>query len=277
MIERTNQSISGATNLDDSEQEVCKDCFGTGTKIDPERGAMLCPCRRSVGAKNLFAAARIPPRYLKCSFESFKTEPNSSLDSALFQARHLVLDYPAVDRGILFMGPAGVGKTHLAVSIVKGLIEKGFGCIFTESGLLLKQIKDSYNPISKSSELSVLAPIYQADVLVLDELGAAVPSDWVRDTLYQIINTRYNQNRLTIFTTNYLDEARVPSPEGDPAPRPFSNKSNPNRLREMTTLEERIGSTLRSRLHEMCKKVMIEGEDYRTHMGRRRFDVQRSS
>ncbi|PYS71834.1 MAG: hypothetical protein DMF69_09250 [Acidobacteria bacterium] len=235
---------------------------------------MLCPCRRPLGIQKLMAASRIPPRHLKCSFENFQAQPNSSQDNALFLSQHLVLDYPAVDRGLLFMGPVGVGKTHLAVSIIRGLIEKGFACVFTEFGSLLKQIQDSYNPISKASELGVLAPIYKADVLVLDELGAAVPTDWVRDTMYQIINKRYNENRLTIFTTNYLDEARVENSEAASLPRTFSKKTSPDKIREMTTLEERIGSTLRSRLHEMCKKVLIDGEDYRTHMGRGRFNLK---
>ena len=151
------------------------------------------------------------------------------------------------------MGPAGVGKTHLAVAIIRGLIEKGFAGIFSEFGALLKEIQDSYNPISKSSELKVLAPIYQIDVLVLDELGATVPTDWVRDTMYQIINKRYNDNKLTIFTTNYFDEPR---------------------LQTEKVLEERISARLRSRLYEMCTKVVIEGEDYRRHMGFRTFDVR---
>ena len=135
------------------------------------------------------------------------------------------------------MGPAGVGKTHLAVSILRDLISKGFAGLFYEFGSLLKEIQDSYNPISKSSELKVLAPVFQADVLVLDELGATVPTDWVRDTMYQIINKRYNDNKLTIFTTNYSDK----------------NKE----------LEERITYRLRSRLFEMCANVVIDGEDYR--------------
>ena len=134
------------------------------------------------------------------------------------------------------MGPSGVGKTHLAVSIIKDLSQKGFGCLFIEFGSLLKQIQDSYNPISKSSELKVLAPVFQTEVLVLDELGATIPTEWVRDTMYQIINKRYNDNKVTIFTTNYLD----------------------------STLEERITYRLRSRLFEMCTNVVIEGKDYRT-------------
>src|SRR4030095_10105449 len=124
-----------------------------------------------------------------------------------------------------------------------------------------KEIQDSYNPISKSSELRVLAPVYQADVLVLDELGATIPTDWVRDTMYQIINKRYNDNKLTIFTTNFMDESVVDkSQDAEPSSRTFSRK---DRIREMTVLEDRIGTRLRSRLHEMCTKVVMEGEDYR--------------
>jgi DNA replication protein DnaC len=222
--------------------EVCVECFGTGTKLDPVKGAIVCPCRRPDRFKKLLVAARIPRRYAGCSFESFKSAPGSSKDQALLRAQSLVNEYPAVDRGLLFMGPAGVGKTHLAVAIIRGLIGKGFAGVFTEFGALLKEIQDSYNPISKSSELKVLAPIYQTEVLVLDELGATVPTDWVRDTMYQIINKRYNDNKLTIFTTNFSDERR-------------SDKEQ--------VLEDRIGSRLRSRLYEMCTKVMMEGGDYR--------------
>jgi len=82
------------------------------------------------------------------------------------------------------MGPAGVGKTLSLWLSSKGLLAKGFACRFSEF-LLLKEIQDSYNPTSQSSELRVLAPIYTADVLVLDELGATVPTDWVRDEMYQ--------------------------------------------------------------------------------------------
>jgi DNA replication protein DnaC len=265
-----NQSEINSTSTD-----VCEFCFGTGTKLDPVKGAMPCPCRQPERKRKLAASARIPRRYADCTFDSFKTVPGTSLDNAILFARSLVTEYPAVNRGLLFMGAAGVGKTHLAVSIIRGLIDKGFACVFCEFGSLLKEIQDSYNPISKSSELRVLAPVYQADVLVLDELGATIPTDWVRDTMYQIINKRYNDNKLTIFTTNFMDESVVDkSQDAEPSSRTFSRK---DRIREMTVLEDRIGTRLRSRLHEMCTKVVMEGEDYRTHMGRRRFDVSRGS
>ncbi|MCP9496791.1 MAG: ATP-binding protein [Pyrinomonadaceae bacterium MAG19_C2-C3] len=191
----------------------------------------------------LLEQARIPPRYEQCSLASYRPALNNNSQLQAFNSAYKLIDeYPLVDRGLLLMGSCGTGKTHLAVSILRGLVEKGITGLFYDFGTLLKEIQDSYNPVSKTSELKVLAQVYEAEVLVLDELGASKPTDWVRDTMMQIIGTRYNNQRLTIFTTNYTDARCHPAEE---------------------TLEDRIGVRLRSRLYEMCKAVIIEGEDYR--------------
>src|SRR5438552_16180329 len=116
---------------------------------------------------------------------------------------------------------------------------------------MIRRIQVSYNPLSQTAELTVLQPVLNADVLVLDELGASKPTDWVRDTMMQIINARYNEKRLTIFTTNYFDDRK-------------------NEKDTAEILEDRIGTALRSRLYEMCKTVVIEGEDYRKAMAKSR-------
>ena len=259
---------ANTTQMARAEDAVCQFCFGTGTRLQADsngvKGAVICECRRSNNGARFLDAARIPPRFRGCDFHNYYPKNDSQYFAHSFASR-LVEDFPAVDGGLLFMGPVGVGKTHLAIAVLKDLIEKkGVNCLFYESGSLLKAIQDSYNPVSQTSEMRVLAPVFQAEVLVLDELGATVPTNWVRDTLYQIINTRYNNKKLTIFTTNYLDEPRTSADENaDAEVKRRSRTFAAERIQEMTTLEERIGTPLRSRLYEMCKKVMIEGEDYR--------------
>jgi DNA replication protein DnaC len=264
------QQSPSVNALDESQAtEVCGACFGTGVRIVPGKGAKICEECQPRNGDRLLKAARIPRRHAACTFDNYHVPPGSSLHWALMKAKTLVNDYPAVDRGLLLTGSVGVGKTHLAVAILRGLIAKGVSCLFCEFGSLLKQIQDSYNPISKTSELRVLAPVYQAEVLVLDELGSTIPTDWVRDTMYQIINKRYNDKKLTIFTTNYLDAPRIEkTQESEVSSRTFSKKGSSERIQEMTTLEERIGTRLRSRLYEMCNAVLIEGEDYRKSGGR---------
>lgn len=223
--------------------ETCGFCFGAGMEVVPGKGARRCRCKTKDEIARLFESSRIPKRYIDCTLASFRPDmKNATLMRAYHYAFRLIHDFPAVDRGLLFTGPVGVGKTHLAAAIIHGLIEKGVPCLFYESGALLKEIQDSYSPISQTSELRVLAPVIRTDVLVLDELGAMRPTDWVRDTMMQIINTRYNEKRLTIFTTNYPDVPKSPREE---------------------TLEDRIGVRLRSRLFEMCRAVEMDGKDYR--------------
>jgi DNA replication protein DnaC len=258
------------------ENEVCPKCFATGTRLATSdagvTSAVICDCRRSNAGDRVLEAARIPPRFRQCSFHNYFPKNDSQYFAHSFASR-LVDEYPSVDSGLLFMGSVGVGKTHLAIAVLKQLIEKkGASCLFYESGSLLKTIQDSYNPVSQTSEMRVLAPVYQAEVLVLDELGATVPTNWVRDTLYQVINTRYNNRKLTIFTTNYLDERRAVDEAPDASDSKRKRTFAADRIQELTTLEDRIGTPLRSRLYEMCKKVIIEGEDYRKRLDQRRFE-----
>ncbi len=223
------------------EKDICSLCFGSGMEFVEGKGVRKCACKKKDAHTKLLITAKLPKRYEACHFHNYKPR-NNSQEAAFRYAYKLANEFPAVERGLLLLGDVGVGKTHLAVSMLKGLTERGFGCLFYEFGRLLKEIQDSYNPVSQTSELKVLSPVLEAEILVLDEIGTSKPTDWVRDTMAHIINTRYNDEKLTIFTTNYSD--------------------NPKSTRE-ESLEDRIGVRLRSRLFEMCKTVKLTGEDFR--------------
>src|SRR5262249_22366534 len=243
-------------DLRNAQSAVCECCSGTGWELVEGKGVRPCRCRTAERRGQTLSASQIPKRYENCSFDNYHPQgpPTSanflSQAYALRDSKHLVDEFPNIDVGVMFLGPCGVGKTHLATAIIRALIRlKGVTCLFYDFRDLLKEIQDSYNPISQMTELRVLQPVYTAEVLVLDELGASKPTDWVRDTMTQIINTRYNDKKTTVFTSNYQDEPDNPNEE---------------------TLTDRVGVRLRSRLHEMCKVVNIKGEDYRLKIAHNR-------
>jgi DNA replication protein DnaC len=249
--------------------EVCPLCEGSGWKAvagSAERRVTRCDCQLRARADALLVSARIPKRFEHCDLSNFEFEgPQVLLAHARMAACRFVEEYPLDKTGLLLVGKAGRGKTHLAVGITKALIrEKGIECVFYDYADLLKQIQDSYNPSVQATELSVLRPVFEAEVLVLDDLGSVRPTEWRWDTVRLILNTRYNDNRCTIITTNFADEpaAKV----SDPDARVSQSFAAAKAAARDETLGDRIGERMRSRLHEMCRIVKVEGEDYRQKM-----------
>ncbi|MFY9903539.1 MAG: ATP-binding protein [Terriglobales bacterium] len=242
--------------------EVCPLCAGSGWKPVPgatERGVTRCDCQLRERGNALIAAARIPKRYEHCELSNFTTDfpgADSSIALAQIGASRFVREFdPRGGAGLLLVGGIGTGKTHLAVGILKELIAtRGSACLFCDYRELLKQIQNSYNDSVKATELQVLRPVFEAEVLLLDELGAVKPSEWVWDTVSLILNTRYNDNRTTIITTNFADE---------PAAGVSKSLSPARAASRDETLGDRIGERMRSRLQEMCRIVKMNGPDFR--------------
>lgn len=238
--------------------EICPLCAGSGWKLvpgAPERGVTRCDCQLRARADAMFAAARIPKRYEHCELSNYEFEGSQlHLAPARMAACRFVEEYPVDKTGLLLVGMIGTGKTHLAVGIAKSLIrEKGIPCLFYDYRELLKEIQNSYNSSVQTTELALLKPVFDAEVLVLDELGAVRPSEWVWDTVSLILNTRYNDNRTTIITTNFSDEPAAA----------VARSLSPARAARDETLGDRIGERMRSRLHEMCRIVRMDGADFR--------------
>ena len=236
-------------------KESCPKCQDTKWVLKDSKGstvAVRCSCYKEQKNQAYFDQAGIPRRYTNCSFDNFETH-NESHQHAKKIAQKFVKDYPALNAGLLFIGPCGVGKTHLSVAIMNELIwKKSISCYFCDFRELIRNIQSSYSTDSRITESEVLYPIFQKDLLVLDELGAKRTTAWVEETVFYIINHRYNQKKLTVFTSNYMDDGED---EEDSRDSFFKRKDD--------SLVDRIGTRLRSRLYEMCKIVSIEGDDYR--------------
>jgi len=258
-------AASRASGGNGSPAGACPRCSSTGFELvhsqDGVPRARRCRCLAAGRTEQLYGESRIPRRYRKCSFDSF-AELNPSLALAKAQVKSFVDGYPIHDRGLLLLGACGVGKTHLAASALSSLIrDKGVRGLFYDFRDLLKEIQSSYDSVSQVTEMGVLQPIFGAEVMVLDDLGAAKMTDWVRDTLSYIMNVRYNERRVTLLTSNLDDEA-------------LGSKVVDERVRERPDLRAQIGDALRSRLYEMCDVVKLEGDDFRRtvakHSGRGR-------
>jgi DNA replication protein DnaC len=241
--------------------------------------ARPCNCRKQQINDRLLAAAGIPERYSHCRISTFVTaSPNLGEQKQLIQARSAARFYVDQflkegggyrDSGLLFVGPSGAGKTHLAVGVLRELIERyGVKGRFVDFNSLLYQIQATFDPGSPESKRQILDPLTESDVVVLDELGAQQPTPWVRDTLYLIINQRYMRRRPTLFTSNYyLQPPKAETAPGRPRPENLDRGRDPEPVAPVDTLKllsARIPAPLVSRLYEMAQPIELTAvEDFR--------------
>jgi DNA replication protein DnaC len=239
---------------------------------EAERRVVPCACREAQQTDRLLKLARIPRRYQHCEISNFTVLSGpyqQAMEKARIAAQSFVDHYPVEEAGLLLLGPIGVGKTHLAVGILQELVrQKHIPCLFRDYRELLKSIQDSYNPTVATTEMEILRPVMETEVLVLDELGSAQPTDWVWDTVSLVLNTRYNENRTTIITTNLAD--LPPRDRSGDGPR---SSAAARRASSEATLGDRITERMRSRLHEMCRVVEMLGVDFRQEFKKANFNA----
>ncbi|RMH23071.1 MAG: AAA family ATPase [Acidobacteria bacterium] len=280
-------------------EPACERCGGIGFIVEPDGGngiARPCDCRKERRGDDLLKRARIPAKHRDCRLENFYTRSRTASPGdrrsllEAHRASELYVDHfldpergAFRSSGLIYVGPPGTGKTHLATAVLIALIERyGVRGRFVNTSHLVFQIQSTFDPGSPETKRQILDPITRAEVLVLDELGATKPSDWVQDLLYLLINERYINNRPTIFTTNYRLESLAPPPDdGARERRPADEvtdgavaqvlggarpRAAPPALRRdgrYELLEQRVSPQVVSRIYEMAQPIQLGNRDYR--------------
>jgi DNA replication protein DnaC len=247
-------------------ESVCPHCGGSGWKIvehDGASGAERCNCVGSLRTRLLEERAGIPPLYRNASLDSFNLpKDNPQASHALSYVRNIVGSYAddfplGTKRGLLLIGETGTGKTHLAVAALRKLIAKGYEGVFFDFQTLLSCIRAGYDKQSDSGDRKSLRTALDAEILLLDDLGAHRIKEFVEDAVTEIITHRCNHQKALIVTTNLIDDTT----SGENVERDSGLKE---KIYSKYKLGERIGSRARSRLFEMCRVVrMPRIEDYR--------------
>ena len=249
--------------------EKCKDTAGfiLTELADGRTGAEKCDCSTIGYQETVKGRANIPEAYQTAALDNFKLPENNPIARSHFataanDVRTYIREFPMVSpSGLLFIGPTGTGKTHLAVATLRGLLDRGFEGVFFNFSKLLDHIRSGWKPDAGTMDRAAYSLAEETPILVLDDLGAHRVVEWVQDIIESIITHRCNHRKALIATTN------LPDPDVTGGIVAYTGAGGIPVHKQ--NLAECIGMRARSRLFEMCRVIWMPAvQDYRVQHGK---------
>jgi len=192
----------------------------------------------------LFKESKLPSRYIGKSFEDY--EVTAENEQAVKLAKKIVKN---PQFGMYVYGKPGTGKTLLSAIMAQELIKAGKTVIFGDVPSVLDDLKSTFDGGGEQKISRLMEMLSSVDMLVLDDLGTEIPTEWAVERLYKIVNDRYNADKPLIITSNFM-------------PDTVAHRMNHPKKKESTS-ESVTGDRIISRLLQMCKGVTIKGKDRR--------------
>ena len=231
--------------------------------------ALVCPdCEQVKQRIELYNNARIPRRY---SNSRLNTEDQDDENEIVFDlllsifrllpqrlSNQKILQTEDEDlKGMVIMGTPGTGKTHLMTGFAyQCTISQGISCIFQSFAELLSELRQGYS--EGKSDIEIIEPHLQTDILIIDDLGKGRNSDWELGILDMLISERYNRNQMIMVTTNFTES------EEDTLKEQVRSREKSETEHFITdTIRKRVGERIHSRLKEMCYFENLIGKDRR--------------
>jgi len=193
---------------------------------------------------------------------SFEREPLPSLQRshpavvrAVRRYCETIDEQLAAGRGMWFTGPTGTGKSTLAMLISKTAMEADHTVAIYSLPRLLSLLRETFRDEAQFTLSQLIDLLCSVDLLHIDDVGAEQTTSWVLEQLYTVVNTRYEDQRSLILTTNLVEPNRR---------RPKDVREDDWDGRDDAELRQQIGDRTVSRIYEMCGDPLpVFGDDKR--------------
>lgn len=181
----------------------CQKCGGESVWLNDAGEAVDCDCAPEAQLQRIITYSRVPKRFANAGFRGF-VPPTPSVATQFGYIKDWLrrLSTHQTSDGLLLHGPVGTGKTHLACACARNLAQDGWWFLFYSVPQMLFDLRQTVSRDNDDNEGDILEPAMTVPLLVLDDFGAEKLTDYARERLYLVFDSRYEKHLPTIVTTN---------------------------------------------------------------------------